>query len=794
MLVSHKWICEIAGIEIGAEELGRRLTFSGLEVEGIEPVGVGFDKIVIGEVVSREAHPERKKLFVVKVDTGNGTAQVVCGAPNTPGPGGRVVFACPGARVGDLTIEARELAQVKSEGMICSELELGIGPDHEGILVVNEDTDAKPGTPIVHALSLEDWIFEVGITPNRPDALSHRGIAREAALLLGRPFNPAVPQIAPQGGSSTDDLAKVELLDVEGCPRYGAAAVTGVEVSESPFAVRYRLHNLGVRPISNLVDMTNWIVFEYGQPLHAFDLDQLAGAKIVVRKANPGEKMVTLDEVERTLTEEDLLICDAERPVAVAGVMGGLDTGVTAGTKNMLIESAYFEPSGIRRTSKRLKLFSESSYRFERGVDPNMGPRVLEAAASMTVALAGGVKAPGLIDCYPEPITARVVTVRPARFTKLMGFDVPAEEMRRILSGLGADVGGSDDNLEVTVPTSRPDVGREVDLVEEVARIKGLEEVPSTLPRIYCRAPDRQDFESSRRAKELLAALGLEESINYSFVPEELLASLGTNERVVKVANPMSAERAVMRTTLVAGLVENLMRAHSRFLPGIHQFEVGRTFHDHSEELPREVLRAAALLDGPASGWLGEEERTIDFFDVKGIVEAFVSEYSGIRPTLEATDDVPWLHPNKSCLVLVEGRRLGALGEIHPKILEDRKQSRGACAFELSVDELWSLRRRSAVEPLSEYPPMTRDVALLVDEELDAGPIREALKEECGQFATTVRLFDVYRGKGIPAKKKSLAFSVVYRSSERTLTDDEIDAAHGCAVTKIQELFGATQR
>ncbi len=794
MLVSHKWISEIAGIHIDPEELAHRLTFSGLEVEGCERIGAGFDKIVVGEIVTKKAHPKKDKLSVVEVDSGNGIFQVVCGAPNTPGPGGRVVLAMVGARVGEITIEPRELAGVQSSGMICSEAELDIGPDHEGILILDGETDAIPGTPIVTALDLEDAILDIGITPNRPDALSHRGIAREAALLVGAPFEPEIPKPAPEDGPDVNELARVELIDSPGCPRYGAAVVTGVEVRTSPFSVRYRLHNLGVRPISNLVDMTNCIVLEYGQPLHAFDLDKLADAKIIVRKALGGEKMITLDEVERVLSAEDLLICDADRPVAIAGVMGGLDTGVTESTERILIECAYFDPSGIRRTSKRLKLASESSYRFERGVDPNMSPAAIAAAASLTVKLAGGVKAPGVIDCYPEEITSKTVPLRPARFSALMGYDVPPAEMRQILGGLGAEVAGDDSKLQVTVPTSRPDIEREVDLIEEVARIRGLEAVPSTLPRIRCRAPNRPEYEMSRRAKELLAGLGLEETVNYSFLPAGLLAMFDGNERAVQIANPLNAERATMRTTLLAGLLENLVRARSRFLPGIRQFEVGRTFFATGEELPREVLRVAGLIAGPAKRWIGAEERQLDYFDAKGIVEGFVREYSGIEPNLEATRELTWLHPQKACRVVVDGEHVGVFGELHPEVLEEYKQPRGACALELNLEVLWTKRRRSAATLLSEYPPMTRDVALLVDEKLDSGILAGALEEACGPLARNVQLFDVYRGKGIPDGKKSLAFSVVYRSAERTLTDEEVDAAHRAAVADMISRFDAVQR
>jgi phenylalanyl-tRNA synthetase beta chain len=792
--LSYKWLCELAGFEPDPEELADRLTFSGLEVDEVSRVGVDLDRIVVGRITSRERHAERDKLFNVIVDVGDEQLPVVCGAPNTPDAGGAVVLALPGAQVGEIRVEPRELAGARSEGMICSELELDIGPDHEGILLLDGETDAAPGTPVADALGLEDWIVELSVTPNRPDALSMRGLAREVCVLYDEPFSPPEPAAAPTDGPSAAELATVELLDPVACPRYMAAVLTGLEVRPSPFALRYRLHNLGVRPISNLVDVTNLVLLEYGQPLHAFDLDRLAGRKIVVRKARAGEKMVTLDEVERTFTDEDLLICDGERPVAVAGVMGGEETGIGDQTRNLLIECAYFSPPFIRRTSKRLKLSSESSYRFERGVDPNRGPAVLAAASSLSVELAGGAAAPGLIDEYPEPIASPRVFLRPSRYEQVIGARVEPAEMRRILTGLGAGVSGPDERLEVEVPTARPDIEREIDLVEEVARVVGFGEVESELPRIQCAIPDREEFEAERRAKELLAALGLDEAISYSFVPESWLSVMGLDRQLVRIANPLNAERATMRTTLLAGLLENLRRAVTRFVPGFRQFEVGRTFHDEGEELPREILRAAGLLSGPREGWVGEKSAPLDVFDAKGLVSAFVRGLTGIEPELVPASDLVHLHPKRALKVSVEGAEVGAVGEIHPAVLTHHKLPRGAVGFEVSVLDLWRARRRSHAGQIPEYPPMVRDVALMVDEQQDTGPVGDALARACGELAVEVRPFDVYRGKGVEEGKKSLAFSVVYRAADRTLTDEEVDAIHRSAVEEVKAAFKAVVR
>lgn len=795
MLVSHKWICEIAGLSVQPEELAERLTFAGLEVEGVTELGLGFEKIVVAEVRSKRPHPKKEGLSIVEVDSGAALHQVVCGAPNCPDSGGRVILAMPGAKVGDLVIETRPLLGVQSEGMLCSEAELGIGPDHDGILRFGDDAPPRLGVSVVEALDLRDYVLDVGITPNRPDALSHRGIAKDAALLFGGSLEPRAAEIHGDLGPAISELVSVEIAEPEACPRYGAAVVRGVTVCPTSFALRYRLFSLGIRPICNIVDMTNLMLLEYGQPLHAFDLDKLQARRIVVSRAQEGERMVTLDDHERVLCSGDLLIRDAERPVAIAGVMGGCDTGVDAATRNILIECAYFAPTWVRRTSKRLKLSSESSYRFERGVDPLQGPAVLEAAVADTLAMAGGQAAQGFIDCYPHPIEPLKVRLRPGRFQQVMGYDVAASAMTSVLVGLGAQVASANsEGLKVTVPTSRPDIEREIDLIEEIARIRGLEEVPSTLPRIRCTIPQREVFDAVRRTKEALFRHGLDEAITYSFVPEALLAAFSRDQDVVRIANPLSSERAAMRTSLVPGLLESARRALSRSLPSFKQFEVAQTFHDRGGELPEEVLRAAGLLLGAAPTFLGDNPRNYDFYDAKGIVEALVLEASGRPLMLEPREDVPWLHPKRAAAIKLGERIVGHLGELHPRLLTKEKLPRGAVAFELEVMPLWRDRVRCRAVSLPELPGMVRDVALLVDESVDAGPLLQALTEACGSLAEHVRLFDVYAGQGIPEGKKSVALSVLYRASDRTLTDEEVDKVHVPAVQTVAERFGAQQR
>ncbi|MCK9522239.1 MAG: phenylalanine--tRNA ligase subunit beta [Proteobacteria bacterium] len=796
MLASYQWLTALAGFSVPPQELADRFTFGGLEVDSLVHRGPEFAHIVLAEVVSKEAHPRRENLHVVQVNDGTSSLQVVCGAGNCPGPGGRVVLAKVGATVGGIEIAPRELGGVASTGMLCSEAELSIGPEKDGIIVVDDAVTAPLGTPIAEALALEDWIFELGVTPNRPDALSHWGLAREMCLLYERPFVPEPVVPAPVDGIACGDAVSIVIDDAEGCPRYAAALVRGVTVGPSPFDLRYRLHCLGIRPISNLVDITNAVLLLTGQPLHAFDFAKLSAPQIEVRRARKGESIKTLDGETRALLETDLLICSDDVPVAIAGVMGGFDSEISDETRDVLIECAYFQPSSVRRTSKRLKLSSEASYRFERGVDPLGVPQVLDVAVPWVTSLAGGAAAPGVVDAMPAPIAPAAVPFRPSRFATIMGHALPEAEMQRILQGLGATIAvQADDAWVVHVPTTRPDIGREIDLIEELARVHGLDKVPASLPRLQSITPQRREFDLIRRAKEVLLSCGLDESISYSFVPASLLKALHHNAQVVRIANPLNAERDAMRTTLLGGLLENLKRAQSRYMHRFAQFEVGRSFHvNEAAELPDEIVRVAGVLFGHRPGWPGEQGDAYDFSDIRGVVEVLSERMTGAVVQLAPTSEAPWLHPGRACEVRIQGVRVGFAGEVHPECLASLKMPRGALCFELDLLALAAHEATPRALPLSDYPPMTRDVAFLADNDLDAMPIAEALQQNAGPLAVSVHLFDVYAGQGVANDKKSLAFSVQYRAMDRTLTDAEVDAAHQQAVATVSAQFSLSIR
>jgi phenylalanyl-tRNA synthetase beta chain len=809
MQASYNWLKELSGVDASPDEVAERLTSAGLEVEGIERLGEGLDRVIVAEVRGIRPHPSADKLRLVTLFDGEAEQEVVCGAPNVPAPGGRVVFARLGATLpGGLTLEERSIRGVTSRGMICSEVELGIGEGGEGILVL--DTSAVPGTPVADALHLRDAIFAIGLTPNRPDCLGHVGLARELALLFGRPFSlPPVPGDAPafvaEGAIKVGfGSVTVNIDDPEGCPRYGAALVQGVTVGPSPFWLRYRLRSLGLRSISNLVDATNLVMLEEGHPIHGFDLARLRKRAVVVRRARKGEVMATLDGVERRFFPGDLLICDGKGPVAVAGVMGGAESELADTTRNVLIECAYFDPRSVRRTSRRLGLHTDASHRFERGVDPNAVPRVLARAAALLAELGGGTVAPTAIDRVAKPIAPKRIRLRSAKMRALLGLAIPAEVSRRVMVGIGAEVVAEDaEGLEVLAPTHRPDLGREVDLVEEVVRIHGYDQIPTTVPRVR---PSPEGTPApilfAARLRRAACASGLNEAICYSFVsPADLHAARASLDAVM-LENPLSEERSVMRTSLLPGLAQAAAHARRRGAGGVALFELGRAFHSANtlEGLPIERPVFALLLTGALAGFR-EGERAYDFYDGKGHVEAIVAELAGRAPSFVLDEHLgllgPGLHPRRRALVRLGDEWVGVLGELHPEVAEALELGERAVFAELDVE---ALERAVAAlgEPrapeLPRFPATTRDIALLLDEGVSMGEARDVLLDAARPLGEAVTLFDLYRGEHVPEGKKSLAFRVVYRDPEATLTDKQVDKAHQKVADAARKRLSATIR
>jgi len=826
MLVSFRWLQELCPVDADVAEVARRISLAGLEVEAMVQKGANLAGVVIAEVRAKSPHPKHDKLTLVTVFDGQDEHEVVCGASNVPELGGRILFARSGAVLPNgMEIAQRKVGGVVSNGMICSEAELDIGSDADGIFVVDAEHAALPGTGVADALDLHDFILDVGLTPNRPDCLGHVGIAREIAVLFGLEYKPrkaAGPHRAFAAGASfqsaqpttkltplwegesetldTPELSpiSIEIAAADRCRRYGAALVAGVKVAPSPFWLRYRLHNLGLRALSNVVDATNLILLEWGHPIHGFDLAHLRGSKVVVRLANEGETMATLDGIERVFTVDDLLICDGEGPVAVAGVMGGLASEIRDETENVLIECAYFDPPSIRRTSRRLGLHTDSSHRFERGVDPKAIPRVLASAASLIAELGGGAVATTAIDRVASAQPPTLIHFRPRRATQVLGTPVSTDESRRILRSLGCRVvEESDDAITAEAPSWRPDLRREVDLIEEVARVRGYDQIPTAVPRVHpseTGTPGHLLLVDALR--DAAVGAGLYEAVNYGFLSLDDLVRARVSTEVVSLANPLSEERSVMRTSLLPGLTAAATRAQRHGATEVRLFELARTFHPSDDVLPREDTVLAITLAGDRSGWIGGEQ-AFDLYDGKGVIQAIVDRALGRSPQLIAGAVPPFLHPKRSALVTIASHPIGFVGEIHPDVGDDLGLIGRVIYAELDVTRLHSLSLdldAPQAHGLPKFPAVTRDIAMLVRNEFSAGEIADALRDASNGLAESVDLFDLYLGDQIPDGHRSLAYRVTYRDLEGTLTDKRVDKVHASLAKVAGDRFGATIR
>jgi phenylalanyl-tRNA synthetase beta chain len=829
MLVSHRWLMELSGLAVDPTEVARRFTSAGLEVESVRVFGEGLDGVVVAEVRSMRAHPKRDKLRLVTVHDGRAEQEVVCGAGNVPAPGGRVLLARLGARLpGGLEIAERELGGVVSRGMLCSERELDAGNDESGIAVLEANTATLPGTSAVDALGLRDTVYELSLTPNRGDCLGHVGLARELCALLDAPFalpRPGVPaRLAPAGPALFPQAAavfslglgapradaddggflpvRVDIADGTRCPRYGAALAYGVTIGPSPFWLRHRLHVLGLRAINNVVDITNYVLLLWGHPIHAFDYERVRGSRIEVRLARAGERVRTLDGVERELCEDDLLICDGAGPVALAGVMGGEGSGIDEGTRRVLIECAYFDPRSVRRTSKRTGLRTDSSHRFERGVDPEDVRAVLAHTLTLIADLTGATAVASGLDVVAQPLPARVIRLRSARVRALLGTPVPAELASRWLAAIGCSATADDQGWQVTAPSHRPDITREIDLIEELARLTGYDALPSELPRI---APSAQGTPApvvfQRRVREAAAAAGLDEAINYAFLAPGELSSARAPGPALAIVNPLSEERSVLRTSLLPGLCANLRQAQHQQLDRFAQFELARVFRPRpGEALPDEILQLGLLFWGERGAWYAEGE-AFDFYDAKAAISAIVRPLCGSSPETVIDPEIaklaPALHPKRSARIALRGQALGWLGELHPDVVESLGLSGRPIWAVLDVAALFSaaeVQGSVTVAPLPRFPAATRDIAVVVGEALPAGEVAGVLQQASGDLAEAVTLFDIYRGEPVPAGHKSLAFHIAYRDPENTLTDKRVDEVHARVVRAAEQRFGASVR
>lgn len=809
MLASWSWLNELVEFdrEITAEEGAAALTGAGLEVEEFRRVGSDFTGVVVAEVVSKEKHPDADKLTIVNViDAAGGEPTVViCGAPNVPEAGGRVLWAKPGAVLpGGFKLGEKKLKGVMSAGMLCAEDELGLGEGHDGIIVLGEEGKGLTlGAPAAEALGLADVVFDLCIPANRADALGHVGIARELAALLGGRAKLPEADLSSVVDTSANcaDMVSVAIKDAEACPRYLARIIKGVRVGPSPMWMQQRLRNVGVRPISNLVDVTNYVMFELGQPMHAFDYEKVQGQSIVVRHAADGEKMTTLDDVERSLLASDLLICDATAPVAIAGVMGGQTSEVSDSTTSVLLESASFDAMTVRRAAKRLGLHSDASHRFERAVDPNGADLASRRAALLLAQHGGGTVVDGSVDSYPTVAKPITVTMRRSRCAALSGIDVARDVMIETLERQGLSVKqGEGDMIEVEVPTSRADITREVDLIEEVVRIYGFARVPATLPETTVR-PKRRSDRRRVRAQAAMIQSGYCESLTYGFTSPQKVAALGYAKEApqanpIGIDNPMTVEQSVMRTSLWCNLLTSVAHNRKHGVDDVRLFELGSVFLRKEDGSIEEPMHLCSVLAGQRDGWL-RPGADVDFFDAKG---AAITVLSGLFGTAEGfsfrpNPSSPVLHPGISAGIFdASGKEIGCVGEVHPKVREAFDIDAPVFGVELNIDAL-QVPDDAQMTGIPRYPAVSRDISMLVEDAVPSSQMLEIIQGCEEPLVASVQVLEDYRDPAhVPAGKKGMLWSVTYRSPERTLTDAEVDKAHKHIEEKLLGDLQATRR
>ncbi|HEY1330149.1 MAG TPA: phenylalanine--tRNA ligase subunit beta [Actinomycetota bacterium] len=781
MRIVVSWLRELCPTDLPADEIAERIIANGVHVEEILRPWDGLSGVIAARVVEKHAHPNADRLTLATLDTGGGAAHVAAGVANWE-VGDVVPYAPPGSRVPalDQPLGVRTLKGEPSEGMICSPHELAISDDHGAILLLPPDT--PPGTDVAALIGLTDAVFDIEIEPNRPDLMSVLGVAREVSAATGVPLVPPDVSVTESLEPCTS-VASVEVRDAQRCPRYVARVIRDVRVRPAPLRAQARLFVAGMRPISNVVDATNYVLLELGQPLHPFDLRRLDGEAIVVRRAAEGEAIVTLDDVQRRLTAEDLVIADRAKAVGIAGVMGAAPAEVDDATTDVLLESAYFEPAGIIRTSRRLKLSTEASQRFERGCDPETPGPAAARAARLIAEWAGGRVLGSPIDVGSVPERHRL-SIRPSRASFFLAEPVGADEVRGVFDRLGMASEQTDaGEVEVEVPGYRIDLRREVDLIEEVARIRGYARLPSRVPCIATAGGFDDTYAFRRRLREAMLRGGLREMVALSFASPGDLGLMGHDEDdAVRVANPIDAERGFLRTSLVPGLVRALRLNLDRQRRSAALFEVGHVFRVDGEL--RESERAAFAMAGPAWPGYPGERREFDVFDAKGALEAVLGALGVDSWHVEPVDHWP-LHPGRSARVLLGDDELGWFGELHPRAARDADMAGRVAAAELDVD---ALRRHAShaasAADVPRFPPARRDLSFVVGDDVPAARVAGLIGRAGGDLVDAVTLFDVFSGDPLPEGRKNLGFSVDFRAPDRTLTDAEVDAA----VTAVRDL------
>lgn len=798
MLISLNWLkqyIDLDGIEIN--EMENALTMIGQEVEKIDIVGGNLDKVVVAHLEEVKKHPNADSLTLCKVNNGKEILQIVCGATNHK-TGDKVALAQVGARLKeDFTIKKGKIRGEESNGMLCSEDELGIGSDKDGIIILPED--APVGVPFKDYLGINDTVFELEITPNRPDCLSHIGIARELSAYYGKELKYPETEIKSEISEKTSDNVKVSIEDSNLSRRYVTRILKNVTVKESPKWLKERIEAVGLRSINNIVDVSNFILMEMNHPNHVFDLDKIEGNEIKVKSAVKGDKLVTLDEQERELEDGDIVICDSKKILALGGVMGGLDSEVTDNTKNILLEVAQFNPQNVRKTSRRLTLSSDSSYRFERGIDVEDSIKVINRLANLIQEVAGGEILNGYVDVYPVPYESKVAELNFERLNRFVGKVIPREKVIEILRNLEIDVKDNGETLTLTAPSYRGDLELEQDYFEEVIRMYGFDNIENILPRVDINKNSTLDTTKlTDRVKTICASVGLKEVINYSFIPKDALQKLkftGVSEdKLIDISNPITEDFVTMRPTLLYSLIKNAKDNMNRNVSNIRFFEVSRTF-EKAEELAKEDIKVGIIL-------AGENDKTLwnpkpvhyDFYDLKGIVEEIFSKLKFQSFSIKRSVQTEF-HPGRSADVFVGKEYIGSFGEIHPDVLENfglNKKTVLVAEFNIELIKKY-INKPFVYQGIVKYPAVPRDLALVMNENILVGDVLKTI-EKIDKKVEKVELFDIYQGIGVEPGKKSVAISILLRDDSKTLEEKEINDIIDKILAKMKKDYMAELR
>jgi len=803
MLLSISWLKDFITDDIPVHELADKLTMAGIEVEEIIQVGDQWNNIVVGEILDISPHPNADSLSLTTVGVGDKNLSVVCGAPNIQ-PGIKVPLAVVGAELPNgLKIKRSKIRGTLSEGMICSETEIGIGDDSSGIMVL--PPRSANGTPIAKALALTDTVLDLGITPNRSDCLSIVGLAREISAIFDTPLSiPAVDLV--EDTTPIEERVSVEILDSDLCPRYTARLVNDVVIQQSPLWMRRRLENSGIRSINNVVDITNYVLLEWGQPLHAFDLELVGGAKIIVRRAHKGEHFVTLDKIQRSLDSDILMICDAEQAVAIAGIMGGQNSGVSPTTTSVLLESAYFNPSSIARSSRFLQLKTEAAQRFEKGVDMHGVTEALHRAAALMSQLASGNVCTGFVDEYPNRLSPpRPVSVGIDKVNTTTGLELKPSEAVGILKRLSIEATCSDTGIiQATAPSYRYDLNEPIDFIEEIARIKGYNHIPVTFPKTSMLSkPIHDRLSCLSKIRDILTSCGFFEVINYSFYSQQYLDHLNFSHddpriHPVNILNPLSASQSVLRTTLVPSLLCNLRENMNYKNDSLKIFEISNLFFPQQDCVqPQETRHISGLMAGTRYDEMWNlDNEDIDFYDIKGAVEILMDRLHINQFCFKNDGREPFLHPKKMLSLYIQNDYIGCIGMVHPDVLENFEiEGTTVAVFTLDFGALAPYATDMiSYTPFSRYPAVVRDIALVIDDTISAEKVDTAIGSFKNKLIQSIRVFDNYTGDKVPNGKKSLAYRITFQSPERTLTDGEVNKVHDRLVKYLNTELGTELR